>query len=259
MTGVGLKQILAAKRVVRKAAARHAARKYTWVWDQVIQEAQGIHPKSKKIPPGFIGTNKQKFSRALLYKNRIINHAIRNPQRYGTYIYRGVRGTESNQFRRNTEVHKNILSSFSKSFNVARGFAGYDGVVLYLNTAYNKIPSLNFTRNFQSEFSPGGKRYTGRNEREVLLPPGTFKVKNSYIAHNGTNIRIVNFVPNKINTSYLHVQKQSLHPKRRRAVTPSVLHSVNSKGKSIFKGSKGGLFKLSSSGKKKYLSMGSVH
>jgi hypothetical protein len=244
---VGLKQILAAKRVVRKAMAKRAARKYTYAWDKVMKEANGTYPKSKKIPPGFTGTNKQKFERALLYKNRIINHAIRNPKNYNNRIYRGVYGVEANQFRRNKEIHKKQLSSFSKNYYVAKRFAGRDGLVLMMNTKNKKLPSLNFTSgNFQSEFAPGGK-YNERNEQEVLLPPGKFTVKATYMTANNlnpTNVYKVNFVANRPNTSHLHTHRR-----------PGGVHSVNSKGRTIFKGAKGGLFKLTSSGKKKYLSV----
>lgn len=239
---VGLKQIFAAKRVVRKAMAKRAARKYTYAWDQVMKEANGTHPKSKKLPPGFTGTNKQKFERALLYKNRIINQAIRNPKNYSRPIYRGVYGVEANLLRRNKELHKKQLSSFSKNYSIAKRFAGYDGIVLMMNN--NKLPSINFTSgNFQSEFAPGGK-YNERNEQEVLLPPGKFTVKKGiYRTPNNTlNLYKVNFVPNRPNTSHLHTHRR-----------PGGVHSVNSKGRTIFKGAKGGLYKLTSSGKKKYL------
>ena len=244
---VGLKQILAAKRVVRKAMAKRAARKYTHVWDQVMKEANGTFPKSTKLPPGFTGTNKQKFERALLYKNRIINQAIRKPQNYSRPIYRGVYGVEANQLRRNKEIHKKQLSSFSKNYSIAKRFAGYDGIVLMMNTKNKKLPSLNFTSgNFQSEYAPGGKRYVDINEQEVLLPPGTFTVKKGiYRTLNNTlNLYKVNFVANKINTSHLHTHRR-----------PGGVHGVNSKGRTIFKGAKGGLYKLTSTGKKKYLSV----
>jgi hypothetical protein len=207
---VGLKQILSAKRVVRKAMAKRAARKYTWVWDQVIREANGNYTKSTKLPPGFTGTNKQKFERALLYKNRIINQAIRNPQNYINSIYRGVYGAEANKFRRNKELHKKQLSSFTKNYYVAKRIAGYDGLILMMNSTNNKLPSINFTSgNFQSEYAPGGKKYKGRNEKEVLLPPGTFTVKGTYVtANNRMNVYKVNFVHNKLNTSYLHRKKK---------------------------------------------------
>jgi hypothetical protein len=242
---VGLKQILAAKRVVRKAMAKRAARKYTHVWDQVMKEANGTFPKSKKQPPGFTGTNKQKFERALLYKNRIINQAIRNPKNYNQRIYRGVYGVEANLLRRNKELHKKQLTSFSKNYYVAKRFAGWDGLILMMNST-NKLPSLNFTSgNFQSEFSPGGKKYNGRNEQEVLLPPGKFTVKATYKTSNNTiDVYKVNFVANRPNTSHLHTHRR-----------PGGVHSVNSKGRTIFKGAKGGLFKLTSTGKKKYLSV----
>ena len=115
-----------------------------------------------------------------------------------------------------------------------------------MNSTNNKLPSLNFTSgNFQSEFSPGGKKYTGRNEQEVLLPPGKFTVKDTYrTANNLMNVYKVNFVANRPNTSYLHTHRR-----------PGGLHSVNAKGRTIFKGAKGGLYKLTSSGKKKYLSI----
>lgn len=240
---VGLKQIFAAKRVVRKAMAKRAARKYTHAWDKVMKEANGTYPKSKKLPPGFTGTNKQKFERALLYKNRIINQAIRNPKNYSRSIYRGVYGVEANLLRRNREIHKKQLSSFSKNYSIAKRFAGYDGIVLMMNTTNKKLPSLNFTSgNFQSEFAPGGK-YNEQNEQEVLLPPGKFTVKAIYRTAN-KNVYKVNFVANRPNTSYLHTHRR-----------PGGVHSVNSKGRTIFKGAKGGLYKLTSTGKKKYTSV----
>lgn len=57
--------ILAAKRLLKKRLARRAARKYTWIWDEIIQESKGIKPKRSNLPPNFVGTNQnQKYNRA---------------------------------------------------------------------------------------------------------------------------------------------------------------------------------------------------
>jgi hypothetical protein len=226
------------------------------------------------FPPGFLGkTHNNKYDRAIIYKARIVNHALRHPKRYSAPLYRGIRNWEHRKFMNHNVVHKQTLSSFSKSFTVAKNFAGGKGGSIISLHSNKPIPSINFTSgNFQSEFGPGGKKYTGKNEYEVLLPPGTFELKGRRFKHS-TPIYNVNFVPNRINTSYIHTQKQKSPPPHVQIQFPNktspkknkspnktspkknkyVPHSVNSKGKHIFKGSKGGFFKLTSTGKKKYI------
>jgi hypothetical protein len=169
--------------------AKRAARKYTHVWDQVIKEAMGVVPKTNQIPPNFKGTQNEKFRRALLYKNRLVNYALKHPMSYYRPLYRGIRGWELNKYLKGEILNKNTLTSFSKRKNVAKSFAvktknTNKKVILVLkpNRSSKPIPSINFTTGkFQSEYAPGGSKfYNGNlNEREVLLPPGRFTVKNA--------------------------------------------------------------------------------
>jgi hypothetical protein len=169
--------------------AKRAARKYTHVWDQVIKEAMGVIPKTNQIPPNFKGTQNEKFIRALLYKNRLVNYALKHPISYSRPLYRGIRGWELNKYLKGEILNKNTLTSFSKRKSVAKSFADKikntnKKVILVLkpNRSSKPIPSINFTTGkFQSEYAPGGSKFThgDLNEREVLLPPGRFTVKNA--------------------------------------------------------------------------------
>lgn len=161
-------------------------------------------------------------------------------------LYRGIKGWELDQFmglhggQGKNKVTKNTLSSFSKSLNVASGFGG--GYVLVLDQNGEKIPAVNFTSgNFQSEWAKGGKKYTNANddEREVLLPPGTFTVQDIFYDYWKNIWRIVvKFEATPRNTSYLHRAPQVRVP------TPP----------RIYTGIRGGLYTLAANGKtKKYL------
>lgn len=288
MGAVGIKQVLAAKRVVKAAAAKRAARKYTWVWDKIIKEAQGVDQKSTHLPPGFKGTQDEKFQRALLYKNRIINWAQRNPVKYSRALYRGTSGWEKNRLLADGVVDKNTLSSFTKVKDVAKRFASSGGMVLKLNIGKKSIPGIDFTSGkFQSEFGPGGVKFVqGRDEREVLLPPGRFTLGK----RNPDGTYQVSFTIRKLDTSYLHKQPQrevagknstgkyiyrdpatgSYYKIKtggeRVAATPPpkpkpkpVAANKNSKGRAIHRGPKGGTYILSASGKPVYKTLLSVN
>lgn len=164
----GIKSVVSAKRVLKSALTRRAARRYTYVWNKVMKEAEGLSPKTPYLPPGYTGKNK--YTQALLYKQRLVNYALKHPKRYGGYLFRGIKGWEYDQFvkMQRPYVHKMNLSSFSKVYEVARDFAAGGGAgkcaVLVLKT--NKaIPSLNYTT---------GKFASVYSEAEVLLPPGNF-------------------------------------------------------------------------------------
>jgi hypothetical protein len=148
-----------------------------------------------------------------------------------------------------------------------------------------KIPSVNFTSgNFQSEFGPGGKKFTkGRDEKEVLIPPGTFKRISGPVRdkQSGKDVYTVSYVPTRQNTSYLHKvpqrkiagkkdgsyvytddnstfyviksgKKQIVSRPARKVAAAAVSTNTNSKGRKIFKGVKGGVYILSPAGKKIY-------
>ncbi len=198
-------QTLALKKLLRKKLARNAARKYTWVWNKVIKEAQGITPKKLgKKPPGFNSTNEEKYRRALLYKNRITNYALTHPKKYNTPLYRGIAGWEVDQFMKNPKVNKNTLSSFTKNRSAAKLFANVRDTLLVINKSNKRIPSINFTNGgFKSEWNKGGaawKKYGGPNkpnavkEQEVLLPPGTFE-KKKMVREGAYWVIYVNFIP----------------------------------------------------------------
>lgn len=235
--------IVSAKRLLRQRLARIAARKYTYVWNKVIRESKGIREKTNLLPPGFIGTVNNKYKRAQLYENRMINYALAHPKHYAR-LYRGITGWEANQFETKKTVVKTTMSSFSKDINVAVNFGEevFSRNILVLDSNIEKIPAINFTSggNFQSEYAPGGK-FIHKNEQEVLLPPGTFRVQESYFnPYYNATFYIVTFKPKIKNTSYLH------------RYSPKKIH-VGSRDKKIHVGSRGGKYVLSPKGKKMYL------
>ena len=287
-----ISQVVAAKRVVRAAAAKRAARKYTLVWDNIIKEASGIGT-STIHPPGFRGTQNQKYQRALLYKNRITNWAHRNPIKSPRVIYRGIFGKERNKFLQHDGVlNKTTLSSFTKDKRIAAEFAKTKAeypVILLKLEGIKSIPGINFTSGkFQSEYAMGGKKYIkGRDEQEVLLPPGVFKRSGTHKTDKETNSLVYNvtYTPTKRNTSYLHTAPQRIVASRnkngkyiykdptnstyykinnggvRKSVIPPPINSnlikkksmgTNSKGCKIHVGPKGGAYVMSSAGKKLY-------
>lgn len=166
----GIKNVVSARKVLKSALTKRAARRYTHVWNKVIKEAEGLAPKTPYVPPGYTGKNK--YTQALLYKQRIVNYARKHPKIYSGYLFRGIKGWEYDQFvkMQRPYVHKINLSSFTKVYEVARDFAAGGGAgkcaVLVLKTNKNKaIPSVNYTTGiFSSVYS----------EAEVLLPPGYF-------------------------------------------------------------------------------------
>jgi hypothetical protein len=196
--------IVSAKKILKRKLVRKAARKYTHVWDQVIKEAMGVIPKTNKIPPNFKGNQNEKFRRALLYKNRLVNYALKHPKSY-PYLYRGIRSWEANQYKKSNTLNKNTLTSFSKSKKVAKNFAdpykNTNKKLILILRSNKPIPSINFTNGeFQSEYAPGGK-FANMNEREVLLPPGKFTIgkaiynKNEDVIKAFVKFRARNYVP----------------------------------------------------------------
>lgn len=166
---VGVKNIVSARKVLKGALARRAARRYTLVWNKVIKEAEGLAPKTLYSPPGYTGKNKH--TQALLYKQRLVNYAMKHPKIYSGALFRGIKGWEYDQFVKiqRPYVHKINMSSFSKVYEVARDFAAGGGAgrcaVLVLKKD-EPIPSVNYTTGaFSSAYS---------DEQEVLLPPGYF-------------------------------------------------------------------------------------
>lgn len=165
---VGIKNIVSARKVLRGVLVKRATRRYTHVWNKVIKEAEGIAPKTVYDPPGYKGTNK--YTQALLYKQRIVNYAMKHPKIYSGNLYRGIKGWEYDQFvkMQRPYVHKLNLSSFSKNYQVARDFAASGGAGRCAVLVVRKdepIPSVNYTT---------GKFSSVYNEQEVLLPPGYF-------------------------------------------------------------------------------------
>ena len=164
--------LTAAKKVLHRALASRAGRAYTHVWDEVIAEANNIKPKTSLLPPGFRGTVNQKYNRARLYKQRIIQWAHTHPKKYNRPLYRGVYGAEAKMFRSSDVVVKNNLTSFSKSLDIALGFSSRGNkkaipLILKINPL-DKLPSIDYTNNLFTT------KYT--KEQEVLLPPGVFEV-----------------------------------------------------------------------------------
>lgn len=130
-------------------------------------------------------------------------------------------------------VKKTTLSSFTKSIEVAKGFAT-NNIVLEIE-GNQTLPGIDFTTGqFQSEYG----------EREVLLPPGTFTVLERFPDHyNNVWIILVKFEPYIKNTSYLHRMPQ-VHVR-----TPSPPKPK------YYTGKRGGVYTLAPNGKKKYVSL----
>lgn len=171
---VSLKSIVALKRVINRRATRKAAKNRTYAFNQIEKVALQIEAPRNNLPPpvGFIGTTKQKYERALTYRNRLTKHAKTHAKIYDQPLYRGVYGAEFYNFLISTRpVHKLNMSSFSKSYEVARRFAERKApktkrAVLILDTMGKKIPSVDYTTGqFKSKYN---------SEKEVLLPPGKF-------------------------------------------------------------------------------------
>lgn len=187
---VSIKNITSAKKVLKSALTRRSARRYTHVWNKVIKEAEGLAPKTPYVPPGYTGKNK--YTQALINKQRLVNQALRHPKVYGGTLYRGIKGWEYDQFVKTQRqyVHKINLSSFSKLYEVARDFAAVGGagrcavLVLRKNTP---IPSINYTSgNFSSVYA----------EQEVLLPPGDFiKIGSARNPRDGMLLIYVDYIP----------------------------------------------------------------
>lgn len=167
--------LTAAKKLLRKALALRAARKYTYQWNSVMSEANNIKPKTNFIPRGFIGTVNQKYNRAKLYKQRILEWMYSHPKKYTRPLYRGVYGSEARMYRSSDVVVKNNLTSFSKSFEVAFKYASketskentFRPLILKIKPT-GALPSIDYTNKlFTSNF---------KREQEVLFPPGVFEV-----------------------------------------------------------------------------------
>ena len=290
MAGSKITGAVAMKRAIARRMGRIAARKYTWVWNRVIKEAQGLHPKSNKIPPNFKGSQNEKFKLALLYRNRMIKYARMHPRKYTEYLYRGMPGVrEREQFSEKVPniIKIDVMRSFTKDLKVAYDFsmgqARYPATILRLKTD-TPIPSINFTNGkVQSEFAPGGQKAAEMyDEKEVLLPPGTYTV-NSYtdtVYKFGFITRNVRFI-NVTYKSTLNKSPIKLSPvvvsklpsfgyspiKPKSVYIPSVSPNlnvgnlyktpskVNRKGRVIQKGPKGGMYVLGKTGKKIYKSM----
>lgn len=178
--------IVALKRAIARRMGRLAARKYTHVWNRVIREAQGLHPKSNKTPPNFKGNRNKKYNQALLYKNRIAKYARMFPRKIENTLYRGMTKENVNWFsNKNKVVNVPVLKSFTKNLRKAYEYAGTAALgrktqlsIMRIKTN-KKIPVVNFTNGkVISEFGPGGKRYAGVSEQEVLFPPGYYIVNN---------------------------------------------------------------------------------
>lgn len=206
-----ISQIVTLKKLLSDRMARLAARKHTHVWNRVIKEAEGYHPKTNKIPPGFKGTANQKYTQAILYKNRISKHMKKNPKKYKV-LFRGI--TDDREFKSflyakaGDSVRRKTFSSFTKSWRIARQFAlskerPYYIILEMKNTS--NIPSINYTSGkYQSEFAPGGSQITTtttrrtrdrqsniKNEEEVLVAPGTFKVLKARTVHINDTICVI--------------------------------------------------------------------
>ena len=186
-----IRGIVSAKRLTRRYLTGRSVAGYSFNWNRAISEMNNIRPKTNKVPRGFTGKNK--YERARVYKNRIIQWSYTHPKKYDTPLYRGVQDREAIMFMTQPYVNKVNLSSFSKRLNQARFFSysTFNGVktsvILRYSPPKNKnIPSVDLSRN--GNF--GG--YAG-SEEEVILVPGTFIIKNIEKDSRGNYIIDVDF------------------------------------------------------------------
>jgi hypothetical protein len=182
-------------------------------------------------------------------------------------------------------INKPVLASFTTDLQVAYDFATSKNLFpAYIIRVIMKkpIPAINFTTgNFQSEFGPGGAKYIrGKDEKEVLLPPGKYRIRSTTdttFKDRGIypgNVKFINceFIPTPHNTRYLHLKPTkpaspvvvsklpsfgfpSPSPKSPSPPKSPSSGQVNRKGRVIQKGPKGGMYVLSNTGKKIYKSM----
>jgi hypothetical protein len=178
-----IEDIALLKKLLKKSMLKRSVKNFSGEWFHTIKEAQGIIPKTHWPPHGYRGpTNQRMYNRALLYKNRIQKGMKK--QNYNKPLYRGIRGWEVNQFmnainRDNKTVHKKTLSSFTKNLHLTTAFGTH---ILVINKPTNLL-SINLNSNkFHSQRAI---------EKEVILPPGRFKITNV----RGHHI-YVNFNPN---------------------------------------------------------------
>lgn len=145
---------------------------YTKNWNKNIRELSGEFPSSTP--------NKSRVPRAKLYK-KLLEESFKR-QSFNKPLYRGITGKNRNYFSKSDVVRKPSMSSFSKNRSVARGYANnyrYNNYyVLVLDNPRN-VPAINFGN-------------LSRRNKEVVLPPGVFRVKNT--KQNGrTKYIYVNF------------------------------------------------------------------
>ena len=171
---------VAAKRLATRYLTGRAVAGYTYNWNKVMAEMNNTRPKTSTVPKGFTGKNK--YERARVYKNRIIQWARTHPKKYDRPLYRGVQDKEALMFLTQSSVSKPNLSSFSKKLREAKFFSYSTPASLKINSDLKRIsvilrysptdavPSINLSRN-------GNFTGAARSEEEVLLVPGTFVIK----------------------------------------------------------------------------------
>lgn len=149
---------------------KKAIYKYTTTWNKNIRSLSGEFP-----------VNKRRRSRAKLYKKYISKEFKK--QNFKGPLFRGVTGKNKEYFESGKKyIKKPSFSSFTKKYSVALRFASAEpnGLVLVMKNAKG-IPAINF-RNY----------YKIKNEKEVLLPSGTFRINKMnkpfvYISWVGNN------------------------------------------------------------------------
>lgn len=154
--------------------SRKALYKYTTTWNKNIRSLSGEFP-----PP----QNKRRLTKAKLYK-RYIQREFKK-QNFKVPLFRGITGLNKKYFTNaKNYVNKPSFSSFTKNYSVAKRFASAEpnGLVLVMKNPKG-IPAINL-RNY----------YTIKNEKEVLLPAGRFKIHKVnkpfvYVSWVGSNRR----------------------------------------------------------------------
>lgn len=135
---------------------KKAIYKYTTTWNKNIRSLTGEFP---------LPSNKKRIVRAKMYK-KYISNAFKKQNINGP-LFRGITGKNKNYFSSGkTHVKKPSFSSFTKNITVAKRFASAEpnGLILIMKNTKG-IPAINF-KNY----------YKIKNEKEVLLPAGTFRI-----------------------------------------------------------------------------------
>lgn len=160
----------------KNTLTRQALYKYTTTWNKNIRALS--EEGSSAVTP-------KRRSRAQLYK-KLIEKEFR-PRRMNVTLYRGLTGKNRNAFESSNRVAKPSMSSFSKNFGIAKGYANN---YRYAPKNYRILVLEPGQRRRLINFANYPPMQPSHRNKEVILAPGTFVVKSR--SNNGRLI-FVNF------------------------------------------------------------------